>query len=122
MTYYSSPSMSIFVTTEFIQFHRWTDAPPTRFYLSSLHRHLFQVRLEISVVHDDRELEYHTVLDQLNAFIHDELIVNWNVNWSCEAIATRVVYWISELYPDRSLYACTVSEDGENGSTVELRG
>jgi hypothetical protein len=120
MTHFDSAT-SIFVTTEFIQFHRWAGAPPTRNYLSSLHRHLFGVRLEVSVAHNDREMEYHTVLEQLNAYIRQDLMRNWHVGWSCEDIASKIAHWLLELYPDRLFYACTVSEDNENGSTVELR-
>jgi hypothetical protein len=72
-------------------------------------------------MHDEREVEYHTLLAQLNELIAGELVPGWNINWSCEAIALRIVSWLADKYPDRALYSCTVSEDGENGSTVELR-
>jgi hypothetical protein len=72
-------------------------------------------------MHDEREIEYHTLLDQLNRFVAEDLVRAWNTNWSCEVIALRIVSWLADRYPDRALYSCTISEDGENGSTVELR-
>lgn len=114
-------SASVFVTTQFTNFHRWKDAPPTQHYLSNLHRHLFMVRFEISVGGLDREVEYHRLLAELDEYIKEGLMTNWDTGWSCEQMARMIADWMSALHPDRHLYACTVSEDGENGSTVELR-
>jgi hypothetical protein len=82
---------------------------------------LFKVHLEVQVMHNEREVEYHDLLDWLNRLVAEDLVPGWNINWSCEAIALRIVSWLAERYPDRALYSCTVSEDGECGSTVELR-
>lgn len=112
---------TVFVTTQLVGFHRWPDAPSSVSYLSNLHRHLFKVRLEVSVEHEDREIEYHTILTQLDDFVHTYLANHWDVSWSCEAIASIMISWVADLYPGRDLYRCTVSEDGENGSTVERR-
>lgn len=110
---------SVFVTTDFVNFHRWPDAPASRHYLAGLHRHKFKVDLELSVVHNDREVEYHTLLDQLGVFI-EHLKLNWDMSWSCEALAGQIVHWCREAYPDRDYYRASVSEDDENGSTVDL--
>lgn len=115
-------SASLFVQTEFIQFHRWQDAPVEVSYLADLHRHVFKVRLEIEVLDQDRELEYHTVLKQLGWMISEDLLRNWQIGWSCEHIADKILTWAIDEWPDRMLYRVTVSEDGENGSTLEARG
>lgn len=109
---------SIFVTTDFVGYHMWEDAPAEVAYLASLHRHKFHVRLEVQVRHNDRELEYHTVLKGLAQFII-ELLDSWKWGWSCEDIAQRILSWVMKDYPDRDLYRVTVAEDGENGSTLE---
>ena len=118
----SLPSVSIFMTTSFIGFHQWETAPEAVKYLRSLHRHVFHIRLEISVYHNDRELEYHMVLGAMNKFIDSEMLgAMWNNRWSCEDIAFKIVLWAADAYPGRPVYAVTVSEDDENGSRVELK-
>lgn len=111
---------SVFVTTKFVGFHRWPDAPEATSYLRNLHRHLFGVRVEVGVTGLDREVEYHDLLAHVNAYI-----ANFGLQQpegvSCEVMATDIVRWISKAYPDRYYYSVTVDEDGENGSTVELR-
>lgn len=113
---------TIFVTTQFVEKHQWSEAPTEVGYLAYPHRHLFMVRLEIEVLHNDRELEYHTVLKDLGWMISDELLRAWNLYWSCEDIAQRILTWAKRKWPERLLYRVTVSEDGENGSVMEARG
>lgn len=113
---------TIFVTTEFVQLHKWAEAPLEVGYLADLHRHLFKVQLEIEVLHNDRELEYHTILRELGWMISEELLRAWNIGWSCEDVAQRILTWAKHKYPERTLYRVTVSEDGENGSIMEAKG
>jgi hypothetical protein len=103
-------------------FHQWETAPEAVKYLRSLHRHVFHVELEISVYHNDRELEYHMVLGAMNKFIDSEMLgAMWNNRWSCEDMAFKIVLWAADAYPDRPGYTCTISEDDENGSVVSLK-
>ena len=111
---------SVFVTADFVGFHRWPTAPDRRAYLRELHRHLFKVHLEISVSHDNREIEYHDLKEGLENWIlsltaprHDFMV------WSCERMATNFLDWARQEYPDREYYQAEVSEDGENGSIAE---
>jgi 6-pyruvoyl-tetrahydropterin synthase len=115
-------STDIFVTTEFIAFHRWPKASeyfPKRFYLEDLHRHKFFVRLEIEVAHDDRELEYHEVKESLDAMIRQWTDYDWNETDSCEMMAKWILQWAMDHWPDRHRYMVSVAEDNENGSIVE---
>lgn len=97
-------------------FHRWEGATGTREYLASRHRHRFNVSVSISVHHDDREVEFHDLLD---------LVRGW---WpgpelggkSCEDIARTYVLNLADRFPRRE-YSCSVWEDGEVGATISAR-
>lgn len=93
-------------------FHRWKDAPPHRAYLGERHRHLFHVEARLTVKHDDREVEFHDLLD----FCRDAFVLL--TDWSCEKAARELRDAIREKWPNRK---CSVSvfEDGECGALVE---
>lgn len=106
----------VWVTYRFVGFHKWADAPNQRAYLRDAHRHVFHVQLHVSVAHDNRDIEFHDLLDQLaamcNALDHRQL-------GSCEQIAHAVACATHDKWPRRRV-RCSVSEDGENGATVTL--
>lgn len=108
-------SATVWITTQFVGFHLWDDAPPHREYLRALHRHVFHVRVELSVAHDDREIEYHDLKDEVDGYIHR---AEWGPAWSCEAMARDLLDSLRLGHPGREFYQVTVSEDGENGSTI----
>ena len=45
-------------------FHCWPQAPERRAYLRNPHRHLFYVTVACIVSHDEREIEFHDLLDE----------------------------------------------------------
>lgn len=96
-------------------FHRWPDAPPHRSYLAQRHRHLFKVEVTTSVNHDEREIEFHDLLD---AARHEfTLIVAAGGNpKSCEAMARALHTNLSATY--KRMFSVSVWEDGECGATV----
>ncbi|MEV0962373.1 MULTISPECIES: hypothetical protein [unclassified Streptomyces] len=49
-------------------FHNWPDAPPERDFLAHRHRHVFRVRAEILVKHDERDFEFFDVADRILAW------------------------------------------------------
>lgn len=121
---------SVFVTTSLVGFHRWPDAPAEVLYLRDRHRHLFKIRVDVSVEHKDRAIEYHRLKRQLNElFMVGTGYINATMNQygeidlgpqSCEVFATEIMGWLRAVaYPDRPYYRVEVSEDGENGSVVE---
>lgn len=110
---------SIWITTQFIGFHHWPEAPASVAFLRTLHRHVFKVRCEFSVSHGDRQLEFFLVQQSVNALIQKVLLPGLVSvpTQSCEMLAESL---LTEL---RKSYACLsveVSEDGENGAIVSI--
>src|SRR5258707_353632 len=105
---------SIFVTSSFIAYHCWPGAPDDVAFLRSTHRHVFKVRMDFAVSHDDRELEFIMVKRELNSFLANY----WNEvalgSTSCEMMAKQLLGY----FGNKALRA-EVSEDGENGAIVE---
>lgn len=113
----------IFVTFKVEGLHHWPDAPPRRNYLSNPHRHQFGFRVETTVKHDDREIEFHDLRDRAE-FLAGDLgapgpltkLVDFGA-MSCEHIARELGAQLAREY-ERS-FVVTVDEDGECGATVE---
>lgn len=110
---------TVWVTTQFEALHKWDDAPIEVNILKYPHRHMFHVRLEAEVSHDDRQIEFIMLKSWLKSFVSQ-----WEANgcWSnsCEQFAleiTRAFAW--QYQKQKGLIRTTVSEDGENGATVE---
>lgn len=84
-------------------------------FLGYPHRHMFHFKVEISVFHDDRDIEFILFKRELeNLFDDGVLQLDYK---SCEMISDDLAEYIVEKYPGRSL-TITVSEDGENGATA----
>jgi hypothetical protein len=95
-------------------FHNWPGAVnhPGREYLASLHRHLFHVEVRMTVTHDDREVEFHDLLDTAKRlFPGGEMGAS-----SCEHMARKLGKEIARLF-GRAVEV-SVSEDGEVGALV----
>lgn len=97
--------------------HHWPDAPDSVEFLREWHRHVFHVEGEISVSHENREVEFITLANQMKIFLIGLFsqanfpgVLNLGYS-SCETIA-RI------LANEFELSRCYVSEDGENGATV----
>lgn len=121
---------TVFATTEVVGFHQWLDAPNEVDYLRNVHRHKFGIRVELSVVENDREVEFHILRRGLEASmqqawlgdgVEDGYVEYIFGPMSCEMIAGRLLDYLRSTYPGRILYRVTVDEDGENGATVEAR-
>ena len=105
----------IWITTQFEGIHAWPDAPEEVSFLSCPHRHMFHVKVEVSVTHDDREIEFILFkrwLDGVLSERYDEMAK------SCEMMAKEIIELVREEWGDRSIVV-EVSEDGENGARVE---
>lgn len=87
-------------------------------FLASPHRHIFHIKAQIEVFHDDRELEFIQVKRQINKWLGERLDVNHK---SCEMIATDLLELIKEKWSTQHSrkIKIEVSEDGENGCLVE---
>lgn len=84
-------------------------------YLASPHRHEFWFRVEIDVVHSDRDIEFILFKEELEQlYSGGALKLDFK---SCEMMAEELLAYIIGKYPNRKV-AITVSEDGENGGIV----
>lgn len=102
----------IFVRFTFEGFHSWKDASEHRKYLSYRHRHNFHVELRCHVEHDDREIEFHDLIDEGKSyFVNGEMN-----NMSCEMMARKLAEDLSTKY--KRSFTASVSEDGECGATI----
>lgn len=105
----------ILVRTRFEGIHSWPDAPEEVSFLRSPHRHEFHVELQITVTHNDRELEFILVKRALDKFIS-----SWDKleSRSCEMMAELIIEWVHKTYGLTRDVQCSVFEDGENGAVL----
>jgi 6-pyruvoyl-tetrahydropterin synthase len=109
---------TIWVTSSFVAYHRWPDAPPQVGYLRNLHRHTFNVKLEVRVSHDDRQVEFHILKRELKSLCAglDETPFKDRESWSCEQYCDYFLgYFNSQGY---IVHSVAVDEDGECGAIV----
>lgn len=106
---------TIFVNFRMEGFHRWPAAPEHRSYLRHEHRHLFHVQVRLEVDHDDREIEFHDLLDSSRS-IFAELLRSLTESRSCETLARALASRISSMHCRPVMVS--VSEDGECGAEV----
>jgi hypothetical protein len=84
-------------------------------FLGFSHRHIFHFRVEISVEHNDRDIEFIQFKRWLEAlYSSDRLDLN---SKSCEMISDDLYSQIAMQYPGRCV-TIEVSEDGENGCRI----
>ena len=85
-------------------------------FLGHPHRHIFHFKVWISVVHNDRDIEF----IQFKRWL-EKLYATGTVQLdykSCEMMAEDLYQQISTKYPGRSVWI-EVSEDGENGTFIK---
>ena len=109
---------SIWVTFQKEGIHCYPDAPEEVAYLRQPHRHVFHFKVKTEVFHDDRELEFHMLKNELQALYTDDIL---KLDYlSCEMMARELAEYIKSKNPDRNFYV-DVSEDGECGARIEWR-
>lgn len=111
----------IWVTFQKVGFHRYpgaeTDPKLTDVsYLGNKHRHLFKFRIQIEIFHNDRELEFHQVLNHCES-LFDTKTIELDYK-SVEMLADELYVKLAEKYLDRKM-KIEVSEDGECGCLIE---
>jgi len=94
------------VRSQFVGWHKWTDAPDNVAFLRDFHRHVFKVELVVPVRHGDREVEFFTLQKQLDGFLARNYAGRRFLE-SCEQIAENIGV-------NFQAHEVTVSEDGEN--------
>lgn len=81
-------------------------------FLQYPHRHMFHFRIEISVTHNDRDLEF-IQFQRWCSGLYDTKVLELD-NKSCEMISDELYQFIGSEFPGRDV-VIEVSEDGENG-------
>lgn len=105
----------IWITFAIPGIHCYPDAPADVAYLRNPHRHLFKFKVTVEVFHDDREIEFHQLLNWCRAQYTGDLSVDYR---SCEMIARELLHHLKS-YTTKSRYIeVEVSEDGECGAVV----
>lgn len=104
----------VWATHSFPGFHWWAEAPAERNYLGLRHRHLFKVRVEVEVLHDNRDVEFHDLYDVM---VEECARLAEAGGMSCEMLARHVREAVLVRWPGRYVTA-DVSEDGEFGAMV----
>jgi hypothetical protein len=85
-------------------------------FLGTPHRHIFHFNVAIEVFHNDRDIEFIQFKRWLeNLYKGGTLELNYK---SCEMISDDLYEVIATRYPEREIII-TVSEDGENGATIQ---
>lgn len=111
----------IWVTFQRAGFHRY---PAAEFesnlsdvkYLSNRHRHLFKFKVQLEIFHNDRELEFHQVLNFCESLFTDEV---FDINYkSVEMLSDELYELLIHKYPNRDI-KINISEDGECGCYIE---
>lgn len=93
--------------------HHWPNAPTSRYYLASSHRHLFHVTASVDVTGHDREIEFHDFLD----FCKGVFSGGQRGAQSCEMMAKELLDKITARYGNRAA-SVSIFEDGEVGAVV----
>lgn len=100
------------ITDQFEGLHNWPEAPEQVAFLRDPHRHIFKVRIRVSVTHDDRELEFFILRSRAREFYPK----TYNIGrQSCEQMANKILNGLKSIYKVRT-YEVEVSEDGENSA------
>jgi len=85
-------------------------------FLGYPHRHKFHFRVAISVVHNDRDIEFIQFQRWLENLYKDNVIqLDYK---SCEMMSDDLFDQIVTKYPGRDI-KIEISEDGENGALIE---
>lgn len=104
---------TVIVRTQFEGLHCYPEAPEEVSYLRNMHRHIFNIEVQIETYHDDRELEFIMVKHRI-----DECLKDFEGRISCEQIAKYICNYLIKLYGERRM-ECKVFEDNENGGCVK---
>lgn len=109
-------SVTVWAAVRVPGFHRWPGATGRRAYLAERHRHLFHIRVEVAVAHDDRDVEFHDLQDEIRGW--------WGYGPrecgtdSCEALARQLGEHLAAT--GMRVVRVDVAEDGENGAVVRF--
>jgi predicted RNase H-like HicB family nuclease len=108
----------VWITFQKSGFHYYPSADESVGYLASKHRHLFKFKVQIEVFHNDRDVEFHGLLNFCEGLFEGKTL---DIDFkSCEMLAQDLYDKLSERYSNRDI-VIDVSEDGECGCSIEYR-
>lgn len=112
---------TITVKNSFFGTHKYENAPKEVEFLKNEHRHTFYVEVELQVFHQDRELEFYILQDEVEMYL---LTHHSSLESSCEVIATDILNYLDYRYGTLvpRYIKVTVSEDNQNRCKVERHG
>lgn len=116
----------IIVKTQLEALHCWPDVPPSHSsqFLKHPHRHLFQIELQFIVEHNNRDLEFIQIKQQVDRCLHKYFKVDHISglvdleHMSCEMLCEFLLKSFNYL----GVCQVTVLEDGEMGSMLSIFG
>ncbi len=118
-----TPMSRIQVRTSFVGIHFWADAPDEVAFLRHPHRHVFKISAMCEVTHEDRELEFFMVRQQIDNWVCSLPPYHPNMNdikqlghWSCEHMAEEIRSRLQIKYSRN--FSVIVREDDENAGIV----
>jgi hypothetical protein len=120
-SHYRNLDRTVTVRWEQVGFHCWPEAAGVRQYLSTRHRHKFFFTLTVDVFHNDREIEFHDLLDFAKGIIIEQELGRQ----SCEDLATTIIDAVVAKYPQTATtrtIRVSVFEDNEVGATLTRKG
>jgi hypothetical protein len=84
-------------------------------FLGYKHRHIFHMKVAVTVEHLDRDVEFILLKRELQGLYHSGVLQLDSK--SCEMVATDLYKYMVTAYPGRG-YEIEVSEDAENGARM----
>lgn len=117
----SRASRMIWVTFQKAGYHKYPAAETDPqladvSYLGNKHRHLFKFRVSIEIWHNDRELEFHQVLNYCESlFTAGAIDIDYK---SVEMLADDLYLKLIERYGTQRYIEIEISEDGECGCVI----
>jgi uncharacterized protein YqgQ len=84
-------------------------------FLANPHRHIFHFYVNVSVVHNDRDIEFIMLKRELEK-LYSNSIMQCD-NKSCEMLAEDLINYLVSRYPGRTIEV-SVFEDNENGAVL----
>lgn len=116
---------AITIRTQFEGIHCWPEAPEEVKFLRDPHRHIFQIRANVEVDHNDRDVEFimlkHRVDNWLKTMYSQTSEGSvWQMGrMSCEQVAEEAINVIQQFVGVHRTVTVFVSEDGENEAMVQ---
>lgn len=109
----------VYCTLQLPGIHNWPGCPFDEVaYLRDPHRHMFHIKAFKDVYHDDRDVEFIMLKNEITQYLDDQY---WDEETRCLYFGAMSCEMIAkELISVFDLSSCEVSEDGENGAILTV--